>query len=563
MKRILYSIISCVITLNCWANIELHYPYDGDLISDDFYFICKYEGNNALTLEVSKTNSFDEIIYRNSSRWLTYEEYYKQMPITPQELGNGTYYWRVSDGENYSTSWKFSITGQDEPNNDYTIIRDKNEYTLQVLQGYNEPLVLSSLWIRSENTNNGLCQFDKGGYNHGIALKDDIIYISFGGNQGLQSHINRYNANTGESIDSILIDYTNFSQPPIPLSDLGVDDYGNLYATSCGSMSLSNHRDIIIDVLEVNPQSTIAKVIKRYTCKLPLPDNNKYDPTEAKFINITGNVSTGEFIAYSVLDGVGSYAMCSWEFNRNITAASTTPKFLSTTTDSESRIFPLDVENSIYIIDNKDIYPTIYKNRTNKGDFTKESSFIVSNDPTGNGIHIFKHGNMPMMLYGCNYLTEGSMFELISLNPSFLDDTENQVETFTGIKSIWKFPKTYLGGVKSKLITPTTLATTKSEIASNGLPITKIYIYSAGNGLAAYQIAHYTTTKIENVVEEEFSWKLIDNKLLLSDYCNNIVIYNTLGNIVSTSRNTNIVNLHNIKGLYIIKADNNIFKIII
>ena len=175
MKRILYSIISCVITLNCWANIELHYPYDGDLISDDFYFICKYKGNNALTLEVSKTNSFDEIIYRNSSRWLTYEEYYKQMPITPQELGNGTYYWRVSDGENYSTSWKFSITGQDEPNNNYTIIRDKDEYTLQVIQRYNEPLVLSSLWIRSENTNNGLCQFDKGGYNHGIALKDDII----------------------------------------------------------------------------------------------------------------------------------------------------------------------------------------------------------------------------------------------------------------------------------------------------------------------------------------------------------------------------------------------------
>lgn len=563
MERILYSIISCVITLNCWANIELHYPYDGGQISDDFYFICKYEGNNALTLEISTTNSFDEIIYRNSSRWLTYEEYYKQMPITPQELGNGTYYWRVSDGENYSTSWKFSITGQDEPNNNYTIIRDKDEYTLQVIQGYNEPLVLSSLWIRSENTNNGLCQFDKGGYNHGIALKDDIIYISFGGNQGLQSHINRYNANTGESIDSILIDYTNFSQPPIPLSDLGVDDYGNLYATSCGSMSLSNHRDIIIDVLEVNPQSTIARVIKRYTCKLPLPDNNKYDPTEAKFINITGNVLTGEFVAYSVLDGVDSYAVCSWEFNRNITAASTTPKFLSTTTDSESRIFPLNVENSIYIIDNKEIYPTIYKNRTNKGDFTKESSFIVSNDPTGNGIHIFKHGNTPMMLYGCNYLTEGSMFELISLSPNFLDGTANQVETFTGIKSIWKFPKTYLGGVKSKLITPTTLATTKSEIASNGLPITKIYIYSAGNGLAAYQIAHYTTTKIENVVEEEFSWKLIDDKLLLSDYCNNIVIYNTLGNIISTSRNTNIVNLHNMKGLYIIKADNNIFKIII
>ena len=155
------------------------------------------------------------------------------------------------------------------------------------------------------------------------------------------------------------------------------------------------------------------------------------------------------------------------------------------------------------------------------------------------------------------------MFELISLSPNFLDGTANQVETFTGIKSIWKFPKTYLGGVKSKLITPTTLATTKSEIASNGLPITKIYIYSAGNGLAAYQIAHYTTTKIENVVEEEFSWKLIDDKLLLSDYCNNIVIYNTLGNIISTSRNTNIVNLHNMKGLYIIKADNNIFKIII
>ncbi len=563
MKRILLLINTCIIALNCWANIELHYPYDGDIISDDFYFICKYEDDNALSLEVSVTNSFDEILYSNSSRWLTYEDYYKQMPITPQELGNGTYYWRVFDGENYSDTWKFSITGLEEPNNNYTTIRDKNEYNLQVLQGYSEPLVLSSLWIRSENTNNGLCQPDKGGYNHGIALKDNIIYISFGGNQGLQSHINRFNASTGESLDSVLVDYGSFSQPPIPLSDLGVDSYGNLYATSCGSMSLSSHRDIIIDVLEINSQSTVAKVIKRYTCKLPLPDNNKYDPTETKFTNIIGNVATGEFVAYSVLGGVESYAVCSWEFNRNITVASTTPKFLSTTTDSESRIFPLDAENSIYIIDNKDIYPTIYKNRTNKGDLSKESSFELSNDPTGNGIHIFMHGNIPMMLYGCSYLTEGSMFELISLNPNFLDGTNNQIESFAGIKSLWKFPKTYLGGVKSKLTTPTTLAATKSEIASNGLPITKIYIYSAGNGLAAYQIAHYTTTNVSTITKEKFNWEIKGNKLHLSESCNNIIIYNTLGNIISTYRNATNIDLKNMSGIYIIKADNNIFKIII
>ena len=563
MKRILSSIIICIVSLNSWANIELHYPYDGDQISADFYFICKYEGNNTLTLEVSTTNSFDEIIYSNSSRWLTYEDYYKQMPISPQELGNGTYYWRIFDGENYSSTWKFSIIGQAEANNDYTIIRDKNEYAFHVLQGYSEPLVLSSLWIRSENTNNGLCQFDKGGYNHGIALKDDIIYISFGGNEGLQSHISRFNANTGESIDSIFIDYTNFSQPPIPLSDLGVDDYGNLYATSCGSMSRQNHRDIIIDVLEVNPQSTVAKVIKRYTCTLPDADENRFDPTETKFTNIKGNAYSGDFVAYSVLDGVESYAVCSWEFNSNITVASTNPKLLSTTTDSESRIFPLDVEKSIYIIDNKDIYPTIYKNRTNKGDLSKESSFILSNDPSGNGIHIFKHGNMPMMLYGCSYLTEGSMFELLSLSPNFLDGTANQVETFSGIKSIWKFPKSYLGGVKSKLMTPTTLATTKSEISSNGLPITKIYIYSAGNGLAAYQIAHYTTTKVANIENDKFSWELSGKKLFLSEKCNNIIFYNTLGNIISTYRNTKNIDLKNMRGLYIVKADNNIFKIVI
>lgn len=568
MKRFFPLFIFHLITISSFANIYLHSPSNKSQISEDFYFICIFDSPNpTLTLEISNSETFNEIIFSNSSRWYTVDNC-KQMPISPQELGNGTFYWRVFDGTTYIGPWSFTIIGQEETSNDYRIIRDKEEYPIQQIHGSSEPLVLSSLWIRSENTNNGLNQPNDGDFNFGIALKDDIIYIGHEDNITKTPYLNRYNANTGESLESIPIDYSIHSKPQELLKDLRTDDYGNIYTTSQGNFTLSSCNDIYIDVIDVSPESTTAKIIKRYICKLKTASELGISPNTIKFTGLIGNVYTGNFNAYCAINTTTSdnqyvYKILNWKFTSDSPVSTSSNEIFATTTttDKETRIYPLNVEDYIYIVDNEDIYPTIYKKRTNKKDLSKETSFALSTDKSGNGLHIFKHGDATMMLYACNFKTEGSKFELITLSPNFMNGGNSQVEDFSGIKSLWKFPNSYLGNTTPK--NSSTLATSQSEISTDGSPITKLYIYSSGNGLAAYKIAHYKTSKIDNNITSKIGWTINNKNLHFSTLCKNVTIYTPLGNPISKFHNISNINLTNFRGVYIVNADNFTFKIVL
>lgn len=572
MMKHFFSIIFLSITLPCFSSIKIWSPENNSIFksNDPIYFICQCEDENAqLTLQISTDINFNNIVFQNSSRWLIQDTYYKQLPISPQELGNGIFYWRVSYDNTYSSTMCFEISGQHNTSDNYTIKRDANEYPIIKITGYDAPLVLSSLWIRSENTNNGLCQTNDGGYNHGIAVKDDIIYISYGYNNEDKHHLNRYNANTGESLDSIPIDYENYggdeNRPYRALCDLGVDDNGSIYTTNCGSNTSSNPSDIYVDVLDVTTDPTKAKVIKRYTCKLPSSSTLGL-PQEVFYTKVSGDVMTGEFSLYSVLnststDGTNYYATCTWTFSNGATSCNAPkPKYIEATTNSErTRIYPLNIESNHYIIDNNIIYPTIYKNRT-KINSIEISPFEVSGDPSGNGIHIFNHGNIPMMIYGCNFKIGGSMFELVSLNSGFFNNPDY---SFKNINSLWKFPSNYLGNKTPKI--NATLATTTSVKSNDQYPHTRLYIYSAGNGLAAYELYHYNTTKIENIpIEDHIKYEIRNQNLILSTNYKDIKIYNINGNIVSQVENSNTISLRHLSnGVYIAKFGTNTIKIII
>lgn len=563
MTRYIISLFSVFISiLYCQAEVTLYSPYDWKEISSDFYFICQCnEEYSELTLEISKDYKFEDVILRNSTRWLTVEGGWKQMPMSPSELGNGTFYWRIHYDNNYTNTMCFVITGQAETNDDYNIIRDNNEYPPLSINGYEAPLVLSSLWIRSENTSNGLSQNDKGGYNRGMALKDDIIYISHCDPSNISPHLKRYNAETGETLDSIFIDYGDFDMPKGAFSCIDTDDAGNIYAVNTGDISSSLNINLTIDVLAIS--NVDAKVIKRYTCILP----NNMDQQFIYFAKAIGNVSSGDFTLYSALEYNNStaIAICRWAFNSSISIsdANVNSKKFAISNPSNTRVYPLDATNNYFIYDNSSTLPTICKGTTQKGDFSKEPSFNVTSDYSGNGLHIFKHGNIPMLIYGCNFKKEGSKFELITLHPNFLDGSSNQVNTFEGIKSLWKLPTNSLGNITPK--NNSTLATTSTKTTANGYPQTKLYIYSAGNGLAAYQLSHYTTTNIDKIsTDNSLTWSINNKTLQLSQICNNLKIFNINGVQILQQIDTNQIDIAQLpNGVYIINADNQTFKLII
>ena len=98
MMKHFFSIIFLSITLPCFSSIKIWSPENNSIFksNDPIYFICQCEDENAqLTLQISTDINFNNIVFQNSSRWLIQDTYYKQLPISPQELGNGIFYWRV------------------------------------------------------------------------------------------------------------------------------------------------------------------------------------------------------------------------------------------------------------------------------------------------------------------------------------------------------------------------------------------------------------------------------------------------------------------------------------
>lgn len=542
----------------------IYAPNNGEEVNTDFYFVCRWTGENQLGLEIATDASFENIVFSNSSRWLIVEEVWWQFPMSPQELGNGTFYWRVNYGDGYTTPYTLTICDQPEASSDYKIIRDGDEYPNLYISGYDTPIGLSSLWIRSENTSNGLGQTDEGGYNHAMVVKDNVVYISYEANMTNPPLLQRYDAQTGESLEPMTIDYGNFSQPSGALCDMNIDDYGNIYTTNRGYIKTGSTVDLYVDVLELNSESLTAKVVKRFTCVLPT-QSEVNQSQQVFFAKAIGNVSTGEFTLYSVLNAytqsnVPIYYVTKWSYTENFSKTEVA-KIGASSTSPKTRIHIIDAENDYFIIDNNIIHPTIYKGSTSKSDFSKESTFEVSSDYTGNGMCVFKHGNVPMMLYGCNFKTEGSKFELITLSPNFFDETTNKVETFAGIKSLWKFPNNYLGNVTPTQ--PCTIAATTTETTTDGYPRTKIYIYSAGNGLAAYQLSHYTTTGINSpLAPDDIPFTFTNGTITIANGCKSAEIYTTMGNRVAKVHETESLDLSHLpKGIYIVYIDNQAYKI--
>ena len=567
MLNKLLTILISLVCINTYAVTPTPiYPNEGEVLTEDFHFICVCDNNASLTLEISDSETFENIIFRNSSRWLLLDNI-KQMPMSPTELGNGTFYWRIAHESGYTTTMNFVISGQTESTTSYKIKRDPSEYPLIKIPGYEVPMGLSSLWIRSENTLNGLCQPDKGGLNHGMAVKDNIIYIPYGGLNVTNPHINRFDANTGESLDSLTIDYGKYDKIKNPLSDLGIDDNNNIYVVNAGEVT-STPINIYIDMLDVSSQEDVAIVKKRFIANIP--SSTVVGNQNVIHSTVKGDLSSGNFSLYSVLKNqiaanLYIYHICRWDFNSETSSIDpadiTTIESTSTSTPLYTRITPFDNESKYYIIDNNIKYPTIYNSTTRIGDLTSEQSFSPSGDLTGNGVHIFKHGNTNMMLYASNYQTEGSKFELLTLSPNFLDGTENEVASFKGIKSIWKFPSNCLGSKFSRNMN--TLAASTTEITSDGYPRTKIYIYSAGNGLAAYQLTHYITSDVNNaLIKEEPSYSINNGTITFNTSFKNISIYNTSGSLVTSSSNSSYINIDHLpSAIYIMNVDGNTLKL--
>lgn len=539
MIRIIFSIVLVFLPFVVKASeCEIYLPDDKAIVTDDFHFVCHWGDNNNLILQIATNSDFSDIIYAVNSKWILYKDYYMQYLMSITNFDNGTYYWRIVKDSEFSDTRSFIVKDQPETSIDYKLVREQYDYPIVNLSNGLPPISITSMWIRSDLNDNGLGQNEKGAYNTSMIVKDGIVYIGNGINT---AQLYRYNAYTGEQLSTIDIDFGTYTKPSMPLADMCMDDDGNVIITNRAKSD--SERFIYAHRVDV----TTGKIIGEYKCELPLASNI----SNATFYrcSIKGSVTTGNFTIYSAIMPVASYStLCKWEFSNWVSILQTS-KFNYISTDmNTSRPIVCPIDDEYFILDdNKYNFPAIFSWNSNVA--IAELPFdMLPADKKCMGVDIFKHSGMNMIAYASS-VTGASKFNLAILPDEF-------PTTFNGIKKLWTFPNQSLGSVAPTIPCMTTRVVDAS-IEGASTSRSYLYLYSAGNGLAAYVLSHAITTGIADIVKNDMEIKLNGRELVINQIVDFIEIYNMHGVKVLQADNTSVIDLKNLSlGVYIAKRPN-------
>ena len=156
MIRNIFSAVLVLISFAVQASeCEIYLPDDKAVVTDDFHFVCHWDDNSNLTLQIATDETFSDIIYAGSSKWVLYNDYYMQYLMAVTNFQNGTYYWRIAKDDAFSQVRSFTVEGRPEVSAEYVVVRDQNDYSIVHLSNGLPPISIASMWIRSDLNNNG------------------------------------------------------------------------------------------------------------------------------------------------------------------------------------------------------------------------------------------------------------------------------------------------------------------------------------------------------------------------------------------------------------------------
>lgn len=539
MIRNIFSAVLVLISFAVQASeCEIYLPNDKAVVTDDFHFVCHWGDNSNLILQIATDEEFSDIIYAGSSKWVLYNNYYMQYLMAVTNFQNGTYYWRIAKDDAFSQVRSFTIEGRPDVSAGYEVVRDQNDYPIVHLSNGLPPISIASMWIRSDLNNNGLKQTDKGAYNTSMVVKDGIVYV---GNGITTAQLYRYNAYTGEQLSTIDIDFGSYTKPTSPLADMCIDDDGNVIMTNRANSKTESY--IYAHRLDV----TTGKVTGEYKCELPISSNIE----GATFYRCTikGSVSTGKFTIYSAVMPATTYSIvCKWVFD-DWSPTLETSRFNYVSNDynvSRPSIYPID-ENYFILDDNKYNYPTIFSWDSNAA-VAELPTDMLPTDKKCMGAELFEHSGMKMIAYASS-VNDGSKFNIAILPDQF-------PTTFNGIKNLWILPEQSLGTV-SPTVPGMFVRVVDASVDVSATSRSYLYLYSSGNGLAAYVLSHATTTGITDVTNNDVEIKQNGQELIINQIVDIIEIYNMQGIKIKQAENTSVIGLHDLSlGVYIAKFSN-------
>lgn len=476
---------------------RLDWPEDGATLNDDIVFVCSDNNDDKAVLEIATDLNFSNIVFTGTTGW--HKEYPCLQYTVPAEVlgANGTFFWRVRVStaglkDAVSDVRKLIMGNGVNPDyGNYTPRREMVEYpTVTPYNGNNTTqMTLTNLWIRNASNNNPglsetLCRdmvarADKNGDQGGR----DVVYISARtANSGsASSSLMRFDASNGNQLSTLNLTFDNtFSAAYFPTNGVLVDADGQVLVHN---MAASNANKLTVGIVNLsNGQVTT------YFSQTADP-NIRID-----HIDVYGTVSNSG--TYYVLAANGSNAIRWKVTNGNVTRESMSINAIG----AAGRVVFTGRPDRFYVTGTESV-PKLYS----WGNSTPLATLFGDN--FCGGMAYFTHDGYSFMAIATHDNTKGAKWTICS-GVDF---------TASGSRSEhWVVPTQGMGnsdhhwsasgGSGDPTMPVSVLQRDSYEDGVHTLDNaasaqnTRLFVYSSGDGLAAYSMTRRIVTGVEDVV---------------------------------------------------------------
>lgn len=478
---------------------RLDWPEDGATLNDDIVFVCSDNNDDKAVLEIATDLNFSNIVFTGTTGW--HKEYPCLQYTVPAEVlgANGTFFWRVRVStaglkDAVSDVRKLIMGNGVNPDyGNYTPRREMIEYpTVTPYNGNNTTqMTLTNLWIRNASNNNpGLSETlsrgmvaraDKNGDQGG----KDVVYVSARtANSGsASSSLIRFDASNGNQLSTLNLTFDNtFSTAYFPTNGVLVDADGQVLVHN---MAASNANKLTVGIVNLsNGQVTT------YFSQTADP-NIRID-----HIDVYGTVSNSG--TYYVLAANGSNAIRWKVTNGNVTRESMSINAIG----AAGRVVFTGRPDRFYVTGTESV-PKLYS----WGNSTPLATLFGDN--FCGGMAYFTHDGYSFMAIATHDNTKGAKWTICS-GVDF---------TASGSRSEhWVVPTQGMGnsdhhwsasGGSGDPTMPVSVLQRDSyedgvHTLNNAASAqnTRLFVYSSGDGLAAYSMTRRIVTGVEDVVSD-------------------------------------------------------------
>lgn len=395
-----------------------------------------------------------------------------------------------------------------------------------------------NLWIRSNGYGN-FSTLNGGALNRGMAAVGSYVYIvSRSANSSTATtKLYKIKGQTGEIVKTFTISGVQTSY--FPSNNLCHDNNGNL----CMSNLTLNLSTTPLVVHNINTETGAARKI----CSVTYTGGGRVD-----HCTVRGNVATGNFIVFAPV--ASGTKIVKWTF--------TNGSLTSTQAFTPNSYYPSNASNfstapNIFAIGDDNVlvdgYSTNMSRYTLSGStatlgttLSNISSNLVPTDPRDNGCTFFTNSDAGYFAYVYNPSCVGSGVQ-------WLVARTTTSAAMAGMQRQWLIPSSPMGTVNA------TIFQAQVDYAATDDREGIIYVYSPGNGLAAYLItskSYGNQTSAEfTVADNAFDFQILCDEVLASSEADMIEVYSISGGKVASVRNATTLSLSNLtSGAYIVRA---------